>query len=500
MANISPGDSRAWRDYAVALAVTVLATLVALPLYQRVDLINLVMIYVLGTTLCSLRVGRAASAFNAALNVLALDYFYVPPAFSFEVEDTKYLFTFSVMLVVALVIANLMVTIRRSVEVASARERRTAVLYAMSRELAVATEAAAIAAVAMKHIGQVFRSKTLVLATDKTGQLVPVAPTAESFDAQIAAQVLSTAERADADGIYLPLCGSTRTIGVVLIRQRPAARTLSEEKNRLLENFAAQLALALERARLAEEAEAARLSAERTALRNTLLTSISHDLRTPLAAIAGAGSLIARPEYALNADRRSTLGLLIERKARDMSQLLSNVLDLMRMEYATGALRSDWHGIDDLVALALRGTEAKLTGRRLIVDLPADLPVVFVEATLIVQMLGNLLENAAKYTPAGTTITIGASAGSASVTLTVADNGPGFTAGDPELLFEKFERGHAESNVVGVGLGLAICRAVARLHGGDIHARTGSDGGARFDVVLPIGGETEELQVAELAS
>jgi two-component system, OmpR family, sensor histidine kinase KdpD len=243
--------------------------------------------------------------------------------------------------------------------------------------------------------------------------------------------------------------------------------------------------MSLQRACLAEAAEASRISAERALLRNTLLASISHDLRTPLSAIAGAGSLIAQPDYALNVDKRTMLGHLIERKARDMSQLLTNVLELMQMEFGRGDLRTDWHAIDDLVALALRTNEARLAQWRIALDLPADLPMVSVEATLIVKILSNLLENASKYTPPGTTITISASVQAKNISLVVADNGPGLPPGDPERLFEKFQRGRSESNIVGVGLGLAICRAATRLHGGDIHAMDNEGGGARFEITLP---------------
>jgi two-component system sensor histidine kinase KdpD len=221
-------------------------------------------------------------------------------------------------------------------------------------------------------------------------------------------------------------------------------------------------------------------------LRNTLLASISHDLRTPLSAIAGAGSLIAQPEYALNVDRRTTLGKLIERKARDMSQLLTNVLDLVQMEFGSRAVRSDWHAIDDLVALALRASQSRLAQRRIVLNLPPDLPMILAEPTLIVQILSNLLENAAKYTPPGTTITICAAARDESMLISVADDGPGLPPGDPERLFEKFQRGRSESNIVGVGLGLAICRAAARLHGGEIRASNNPEGGARFDITLPV--------------
>jgi two-component system sensor histidine kinase KdpD len=273
---------------------------------------------------------------------------------------------------------------------------------------------------------------------------------------------------------------------VIVVRPHPATRALPAEQLNLLDAFTAQLGLALQRVRLAEAAEAARLSAERALLRNTLLASISHDLRTPLSAIAGAGSLIAQPEYSLNVDRRTTLGHLIERKARDMSQLLTNVLDLMQMEFGSGTVRGDWHTIDDLVALALRGNEVRLAQWRITLDLPADLPVILVEATLIVQILSNLLENVAKYTPPGTSVTISAAAHGDRLLLVVADDGPGLPPGDTERLFEKFQRGHSESNIVGVGLGLAICRAAARLHRGDVRALDNPGGGARFEITLPV--------------
>jgi two-component system sensor histidine kinase KdpD len=244
--------------------------------------------------------------------------------------------------------------------------------------------------------------------------------------------------------------------------------------------------LSLERARLAESAEAARISAERALLRNTLLASISHDLRTPLSAIAGAGSLLAQPEYALSDDRRATLGHLIERKARDMSQLLTNVLELVQLEFGGGMLRTEWHAIDELIELALRATAVPLAQWRIVLNLPDDPPFIMVEATLVVQILTNLLQNAAKYTPPGTTITISAAARGDDLLLVVEDDGPGLPPGDPERLFEKFQRGHPESNIIGVGLGLAICRAAARLHGGDIHAMANASGGARFEINLPV--------------
>jgi len=510
LASEAPEPQPPWHlpDYLRVLAITAMCTAASYPLASYLGLVNTAMVYLLGTTIGALRFGRGPSVLLAIANVLAFDFFFVPPLLSFNVADAKYLFTMAVMLIVALVIANLMVSIRRHRDTADAREQRTAVLYAMSRELAVATDAKSIVAAAVRHICAVFHGTAIVLVADARGSLSPALGDGDSagggpmspepvFDLEVAQQVVARAERCIADAIYLPLLGSGRVKGVIVVSPQPAMRALPAEQLNLLDAFAAQLVLSLQRARLAEAAEAARISAERVLMRNTLLTSISHDLRTPLAAIAGAGSLIAQPEYALNADRRATLGHLIERKARDMSQLLTNVLELVQMEFGNGALRTDWHAVDDLVALALRASEARLAQRRISLNLPADLPLILVEATLIVQILTNLLENAAKYTPPGTTITIGAAALDECITLTVADDGPGLPEGDPERLFDKFERGRSESNIVGVGLGLAICRAAARLHGGDIRAMNNAGGGARFEITLPLAAQSDAPRATE---
>jgi two-component system sensor histidine kinase KdpD len=341
------------------------------------------MFYLLGTTVGALRLGRGPSAFTAVTNMLAFNYLFVPPVFSFHVDDPQYVFALSVMLIVALVIGNLVISIRRHGDTADARAERIAVLYAMSRELAAASDAAAMADIAVRHIRAIFHCSVAVLIADDHDRLSPVAPSEEpagvevrlplrAIDLELAQQVVAREERLIEDVIYQPLQGGDRVRGVMIVRPERPAPAMSAEQVQLLDALAVQLALSLQRARLAKTAEAARIAADRVVQRNTLLASISHDLRTPLTTIAGAGSLIAQPEYALNVDRRTTLGLLIERKARDMARLLTNVLELMQMESPRGALRADWHGIDDMVDLALRSHEARLSEWRILVQLPSN--------------------------------------------------------------------------------------------------------------------------------
>jgi two-component system sensor histidine kinase KdpD len=246
----------------------------------------------------------------------------------------------------------------------------------------------------------------------------------------------------------------------------------------------------LERAQLAESAEAARVSAETEQLRNTLLASISHDLRTPLSVITGASSALADPSLDMDRTTRARLAGSIADKARDMSTLVTNVLDLMRLESGRLALRRGWETLDDLVGHTLHGLRERLPGHVVDVLLAPDLPPVFVDGALVAQLLANLLDNALRHTPPGTRITIRAPVGgvevpAGSVAVTVEDNGPGMPPGDPERLFVKFQRGRDEGEVPGAGLGLALCRAIAEAHGGRIVASTRPSGGARFTFTLP---------------
>jgi two-component system, OmpR family, sensor histidine kinase KdpD len=265
-------------------------------------------------------------------------------------------------------------------------------------------------------------------------------------------------------------------------------RVLLPEQRHLLETFAGQLALALERAILAESAESARVAAEAESLRNTLLASISHDLRTPLAVMAGAGSVLATRGADLDDATRTALAHSIEIKALELSQLVSNVLDLTRLDAGEVVLRRQAEELDDLVGAALHAHEDRLAEHPVDVRIPADLPAVDVDAVLVAQLFGNLFDNAAKYTPAGTPLCVSATADGAFVRVTVDDDGPGLPSGDPERLFAKFRRGAPEANAAGtgLGLGLAICRAIVQAHGGTIVARRRRERGTRFELTLPV--------------
>ena len=487
-----------WDRYAWGVVTTAACTAVAFVLYPRFELSNLVMVYLLGVTLSGLRLGRGPSVLVSLLNVAAFDFFFVPPRYTFAITDGQYFVTFAVMLIIALVIASLMASIRQQTRVAGARERRTALLYAMSRELAATRGLSSLAQVAVSHVAEVFQCKAVILLPDATGKLrYPRDPRLDvSFrraDLAVAQWVVDHGQRAGlgsdtlaaTPGLYLPLGDERQRLGVLAVRPGNQRRVLLPEQRHLLETFAGQIGLALERARLAEAAEAASLDAERESLRNTLLASISHDLRTPLAVMAGAGSTLADRGATLDEATRVSLARSIEVKAREMSDLVSNVLDLMRFESGQVVLRTEWETLDDLVGTALNAVEQVLKGHSVDLRFPADLPPVFVDAKLVVQVFTNLFDNIAKYTPAGTHLIVSAAADGKAVRVMVDDDGPGLPPGDPARLFDKFQRGDEEGAIVGVGLGLAICQAIIRAHGGQIEAHRRSPTGARFEFTLP---------------
>jgi two-component system sensor histidine kinase KdpD len=487
-----------WDRYGWAVGVTVACTLLALGMYSRFELSNLAMIYLLGVMVAGLRLGRGPSALTAVLNVASFDFFCVPPRFTFAVSDAQYLVTFATMLTIALVIATLTANVRQQTRVAGARERRTATLYAMSRELAVTRGIENMARVAVQHVAEVFQCKAVVLLPDGSGKLqFPRGEAPENAlrraDLSIAQWVADHGRRAGlgsdtlpaAPALYVPLGDERRTAGVLAVLPDNPRRVLLPEQSHLLDTFAGQIGLALERARLAEIAEASSLAVERESLRNTLLASISHDLRTPLAVMAGAASTLAERGATLAQQSKVELARSIELKAREMSDLVSNVLDLMRFQSGQVALRRDWQPLEDLVGAALERLKERLQDHPVQLRLGPDMPPLYVDAGLIVQLFGNLFDNIAKYTPAGTRSWVSATPGDDGVRVVVEDEGPGFPAGDPAKLFDKFQRGSGEGVVVGAGLGLTICRAIVRAHGGEIEARRRAGGGARLEFTLP---------------
>ena len=495
----TPSEKIRWPRYAWSVVGILAATLLGMAMTPIFELANIVMVYLLGVAIVAVRLGRGPAILASVLGVGAFDFFFVPPQLTFAVSDVQYLLTFAIMLVVALLISNLTASVRLQANIAGHRERRTAMLYAMSRELAATRGQEAMARVAVRHVGEVFESQVVVLLPGAGGHIHypgegSTSGSLRGADLGVAQWVqdhgrpagLGTDTLPGTEALYLPLQGSRLVLGVLGVLPANPRRVLLPEQFHLLETFAGQLALALERSQLAEQAQRASIDAETEGLRNALLASISHDLRTPLAVIAGASSSLAEKGDQISAEERHALAGSIYEQSREMSKLVTNVLEMTRLEADGIALDRDWHAIGEIVGSVLHRLRERLARHNVRIELPSELPLVRLDATLVEQVLANLLENAAKYSPPGTAISLQAERRGSELLVSVEDAGPGLPPGEPERLFAKFHRGNTEGAVGGAGLGLAICRAIVRLHGGRIWAERRPEGGAAFRFTLPV--------------
>ena len=491
-------DKARWPGYAAGVLATAVCTAIGLQLSPLFELVNIAMVYLLAVVLIASRWGRGPAVATSVFAVAAFDFFFVPPQLTFAVSDVQYLITFGIMLVVALITSNLTASVRLQAAVAGHRERRTALLYAMSRELAATRGQEAMARAAVRHVSEVFESQVVVLLPDSSGKLQypkqkSLAGSLHGADLDVAQWVQDHGEPAGlgtdtlpaAEALYLALKGTQSVLGVLAVLPANPRRVLLPEQYHLLETFAGQIALALERAQLAERAERASVDAKAEGLRNALLASISHDLRTPLAVISGASSSLVERGDKLDPVESRALARSIFEHSQQMSDLVANVLQMTRLEGGAIALNRDWHSLSEVVGSVLARLREPLASHPVQVDLPPGLPLVRIDALLIEQVLANLLENAFKYTPPGTPIRLAADLGTDAIRVSVEDDGPGLPPGDPEALFAKFYRGSTESAVGGVGLGLAICRAVVNLHGGRIWGERLARGSA-FRFTLPL--------------
>lgn len=485
-----------WLAYARAVGVVALATGVAWLLSPVSERANLVMVYLLGIVVVAMRTGRGPSLAAAVLSVAAFDFFFVPPYFTFAVTDARYLFTFAVMLVVSLVISDLTVRTRAQAEAAHHREQQTAALYAMSRELAGARGVDGLLQIAARHVSEVFRTTVAVLVPDVGSTLAAWSGsqfTLETNDLGVARWVyehrqpagLGTGTLPGASALYVPLLGSTGPVGVLGVRPEDPHAMDEPERLHQLETFAAQTALALERAYLAEAAHHAEMRIETERLRNSLLSSVSHDLRTPLATITGAVTTILDDGGRVDAGTRQELLESVREEAERLNRLVQNLLEMTRLESGALQLHRELHPLEEVVGAALGRVGKRLGDRRVTTRVPPDLPLVLIDDVLIEQVLVNLLDNAIKYTPVGSPLEIIATGGDRNLTVEITDHGPGLPPGTEDKVFEKFFRAQAGGR--GAGLGLAICRGIVRAHGGRVWAQNIPGGGVAFLFTLPLG-------------
>jgi two-component system sensor histidine kinase KdpD len=484
-----------WRNYGLAVAAVVAVSLFATPLHDILELANIVMLFLLAVLFAALKLGRGPALLTAFLSVAAFDFFFVSPQLTFAVHDAQYLVTFAVMLVVALSIAHLTTGLSFQAKVAESRERRMRALYEMARELSSALVLEQIEEIGDRFVSSTFGVHAHLLLPDDKGKLPVTIERGDVLDLGIAQWSLDHGESAGCGTdtlpashyLYVPLKATMRVRGVMAIAPRQEGGLLTPEQQRLLDTFAALIGIALERVHYITVAQEALVSMESERLRNGLLSSISHDLRTPLTALVGLIDAMMLIEPKLEPQHREFAGAIREQAMRTSAQV-NNLLDMARLQAGKVTLKREWQPLEDAVGAALQARAAVLGGHSVRIDLPGDLPVLELDAVLMERVFNNLLENAAKYTPPGSVIEISARVAGDAVEVSVCDNGPGLPPGREQAIFEKFTRGQEESNVVGVGLGLAIVRAIVVAHGGKAWACNRSpQTGACFVFTLPIG-------------
>ena len=499
-AALQPAPRAPLAPHAWALGASLATALLATPLRPWLDPVNIVMLFLLVVLLVAMRFGRAPSVTATCAGVACFDFFFVAPRFDFAVTDVQYLVTFGVMLAVGLITGHLTAGLRFQARAAGLREQRVRALYEFARELSGVLAASQVFESSRAVIQNAFGARATLLVPDGAGRLgmpprddgSPGAELPPGVDTGIAQWAydhaipagLGTDTLPASPLFYLPLVAPMGTRGVLAIAPSDGRWVLAPEQRRQLDALGALAAIALERVHYVEVAQGALLNMESERLRNSLLAALSHDLRTPLTALVGLSESLLRVDPALPAQPRALAQSLHDEAVR-MGALVANLLDMARIESGEVRFNLEWQALEETVGSALRASGAALRRHRVTTQLPPDLPLLRFDAVLIERVLCNLVENAAKYTPAGSQIVISAAVRGAWVDVIVADDGPGLRPGSEETVFDKFTRGERESALPGVGLGLAICRAIVEAHGGTIRAGASNLGGAAFDFSLP---------------
>ena len=491
-----------WPHYAAAVGSSIAITLLATPLRSYFELANIVMLFLLGTVLVAVKFGRGPAVLAAFFNVAAFDFFFVPPRMSFAVSDVQYLMTFAVMLVVGLLTGQLTAGLRFQARISASRERRSQLLFELTRDLSAALMSTQVAELGVAAVQRNFGGTALVLATDSNDQLLVPPQAPNGFDASVADWAfrneqpagLATSTLASQSWHYVPLKAAMRVRGVLALKPANSRWLLIPEQVMQLDTLARQIAIALERVHYVDIAQQAVVEMESERLRNALLAAISHDIRTPLTALIGLAESLRQSQPPLTADQTDMAQALVV-QARELNALVNNLLEMARLQSGAVRLRMEWQSVEEAVGSAIRVAQPALGSQEVRTELPADLPLVEFDAALIERVLVNLLENAAKY--GAPPIVIGAKVTDDSLVITVRDHGPGLPAGlkgREHELFEKFVRGEVESAKPGAGLGLAICKAVVDAHRGEIGAANNAEGGAEFRITLPRGVPPETIE------
>ena len=517
---------RTLRPYGGSLLFLAAVTAALLPFRPRLTILDVTLIYLIAITVASLRTTTGPGITASVLAFVCFDLFFVPPYYTFSVARPDDLLALFVFLGIAVVVTQLVIRLRARTEEALRRARRTAVLYDLSTALIGEAGLDHMLQAIVDRVREVFALETCAVLLQEAGGLRPRATAGQPIDvaspnlAGVAAWALDkrqpaglsrtrvrirppgrpgaqaawnfTQGRRDRDLFLLPVATTQRPLGVLVVARRPGEPPLDDEQVQLLGTFANQAAMAIERSLLTEEQNRAEILARSDELKSALLSAVSHDLRTPLASIKASATSLLQPGIAWSDEDRRELLTAIDEEADRLNRLVANLLDLSRIE--GGALQPElgWHEVGEAIDVAVERTRAVLDGYTLAVSVPGDLPAMQFDFVKVVQVLVNLLENAARYSPAGSRVTLAARRRDGAIEIAVGDEGMGVPAGEEQRIFDKFYRVEARNRPPGSGIGLAVCRGFVEAHGGRIWAERGDGRGltVRFTLPLPTAAQT----------
>lgn len=495
---------RPWGRFLQSLGLVFLMTLAGFPLRQILDPANLVMLYLVAVIIAAVFLGRGPAIMASIISVFAFDFFFVDPRFKFTVNDTQYILTFIGLLVVGLIISNSAALLRDQVEVLQRRERQTQALNLLSRELTGAINLEQVMETVIRNVGEMFTREAVILLPAEGKRLLKEAST-PGFE--MGETEMAVAEWAFKNGQpagrgtdtlpaaeirYIPLITARGIVGVLGIKPADSQSIFSLDQRMLMEGVVNVSALAIERASFADKAAQSEMLRMTEKLQTALLNSISHELRTPLASITGVLSSLAESERtsepSVKLDPATTLELIdsAAQQARRLNRLVENLLDMTRLESGALRLNREPADVQDLIGTVLSQAPDRLCDHPIMIDVPQDLPLVSLDAVLVAQVLANVLDNACKYSPAGSPIEVRARQRRDLVEVSIRDHGPGIPPGDIERIFDKFYRVQRQDAIAGTGLGLSICKGIIEAHGGTIWAEVCVDGGLTVTFALPL--------------
>ncbi len=486
-----------WQRYTLTILACAATTLITTPLLGHLDLANIVMLFLLTVLLVAVTLGLKPALLAAFLSVGMFDFFFVPPRFTFVVNDGQYLVTFAVMLVVAIITGRLTAGLRRRADESANEEKNARALSEMARDLSGALTLVQVTEITRNFLYRLLKAKGDILLCDKAGELRPDTTTGSPaliIEPRLAVVAYEQCHPVECSllaesgyaALYLPLKAPMRMRGVIAVASDESSPDVLPAQRARLETMASLVAIAVERIHYVDVAQRTQVQIVSERLRSSILSALSHDLRTPLTALVGLADSLVVCKPPLNITARES-AVAIREQAERLAGLVGNLLDMARLHAGDVTLHKEWQPIEEVI-----GSSIKLLGRAL-AEHPVKVaqadnpPLVEFDAVLIERVFCNLLENAAKYSPPGSAIEIGVMTHSDRMEIAVSDHGPGFSREDDATLFDMFVRGETESAKPGVGLGLAICRAIVEAHDGSIAAANRAQGGACFTFTLPLG-------------